>query len=271
MRWRARGRVWPAFSFGLANLLSLLTLSVMMASPAGTTADSALGSAGWMTASVPPRGTPFPGTPAVGALFTGGANPGHFCTASVVHSPNRNLVITAAHCLGDLSARADLITFVPGFHDGKAPYGVWVTARVVVDGAWASAHDAGDDVAFLVVTAASGSRRIEDITGAERLRTGEPVGVVRVTGYPNSTDRPIFCQNRATAFTARQMRFACDGFTAGTSGGPFLADVSPTTGNGLVVGVIGGYQGGGNTAAISYSPMFGPNVAALYKTAIAHS
>jgi V8-like Glu-specific endopeptidase len=267
MRTRACGRLWPTL---LVSMLSLLTLGITTASPAGTADDSA---PSWMTASAPLSGTSFRDTPAIGALFSGGANSpgGHFCTASVVHSPKRNLVITAAHCLGDLSASPETITFVPGFRDGKAPYGVWVTARVVVDKSWAAAHDADHDVAFLVVTPLSGSRRIEDVTGAERLRTGELPGIVRVTGYPDSKDRPISCQNQATAFSARQMRFVCDGFTAGTSGAPFLAEVSPTTGNGLVVGVIGGYQRGGNTPAISYSLVFGANVAALYRTAIALS
>jgi hypothetical protein len=36
-----------------------------------------------------------------------------------------------------------------------------------------------------------------------------------------------------------------------------------------VIGVIGGYQEGGNTAGISYASRFLANVAALYKTASA--
>jgi hypothetical protein len=34
-----------------------------------------------------------------------------------------------------------------------------------------------------------------------------------------------------------------------------------------VVGAIGGYQAGGFTADLSYSPGFGPDIAALYRTA----
>ncbi|MGE5292176.1 MAG: trypsin-like serine peptidase [Micromonosporaceae bacterium] len=268
MRWPGRVKALAAPPASVASLLVLLVFGVVIASPAGTAADSA---AAWMTASVPLRGTSFSGTPAVGALFIMGANSAatHFCTASVVDSPKRDLVITAAHCLANLSARADRVTFVPGFHDNKAPYGVWTTARVIVDDAWASSADPDDDVAFLIITPAAGSRRIEDVTGAERLSIGPPTGVVRVTGYPNGKNRPITCQNSITKFSARQMRFACAGFTDGTSGGPFLANVSPTTGDGLVVGVVGGYEEGGYTPEISYSPMFGRNVAALYKTAVA--
>ncbi len=50
---------------------------------------------------VPVSGSPFEGTPAVGALFqvTPGGLGRHFCTATVVASPVKNLVITAAHCV----------------------------------------------------------------------------------------------------------------------------------------------------------------------------
>ena len=37
----------------------------------------------------------------------------------------------------------------------------------------------------------------------------------------------------------------------------------------MVIGVIGGYQQGGDTPQISYSAVLGANAAALYKTAVA--
>jgi len=252
-----------------ASILMLLVFALVLASPAGTSADA---TQNWMVPSVPLTGRPFEGTAPVGALFVastaGPAN--HFCTATVVHSPNRNLVITAAHCLA--SASLQRVTFVPGYHDRKAPFGVWMTARVVEDHAWMSSADPDDDVAFLVVTRQSDGTRVEDVTGAEQLLTSQPrTDVVQVIGYPNAGERPVTCQNHASAISATQLRFDCGGFPDGTSGGPFLADVSPTTGSGLVVGVIGGYQQGGYTPEISYSPRFRANVAALYKSAIAAS
>ncbi len=50
-------------------------------------------------------------------------------------------------------------------------------------------------------------------------------------------------------------------------GGPLLYDAAPGTGDGTVIGVIGGYQQGGDLPQISYAAMFGQNVAALYRTA----
>jgi V8-like Glu-specific endopeptidase len=265
---RARTLAGPPTS--VMSIMTLLVFLIVMASPAGTAADS---TAPLMMPSAPLSGVSFKGVPAVGALFAagGGGSRTHFCSASVVHSPRRNMVITAAHCLASYAASPQQVTFIPGYHDGQAPYGVWTTARVIVDGAWSTAADPDHDVAFLIVTGSSDGSRIEDVTGAEQLGTGQPPGVVRVIGYPNSGGRPIACQNQVTRFSPRQLRFDCGGFTNGTSGGPFLTDVSNATGHGLVVGVIGGYEEGGYTPAVSYSAIFGAGVTALYRSAVAAS
>jgi hypothetical protein len=65
----------------------------------------------------------------------------------------------------------------------------------------------------------------------------------------------------------RQLVFDCAGFTAGTSGGPFLARVRGRSGYTAVIGVIGGYERGGRLADVSYSTRFLRNVAALYRRA----
>src|SRR6202034_4039008 len=57
----------------------------------------------------------------VGALFVRDGNTNHFCTASVVTSPDRDLLITAAHCInggkGGGGYRQDIV-FIPGYRDG---------------------------------------------------------------------------------------------------------------------------------------------------------
>jgi V8-like Glu-specific endopeptidase len=211
------------------------------------------------------NGRTFNGTPAVGALFTetAGHLSGHSsCTASVVDSRAGDLVITAAHCIGASTRYA----FAPGYHNGWAPYGMWTVSRVFVDRAWAASADPNDDVAFLVVTQAGRGQSIQQVTGADQLGTGwGPVQAVQVIGYPQASDSPITCQATTRAFGAQQLKFTCAGYTNGTSGGPVLAQVNPATGLGTVIGVIGGYQQGGNTPSVSYSPRFGRAVAALYR------
>ena len=211
----------------------------------------------------------FAGSTAVGALFTvsSGQLGKHFCTASVVASPVKDLVITAAHCVSALAPSQ--IAFVPGYHDGVTPHGVWQATQIVTDSAWRTSANPGHDVAFLVVSQAGSSQPIEDVTGGERLGTGWPARVpVQVIGYPDTASRPITCRGRSKPFGGHEMEFGCGGYAGGTSGGPFLGEVDPTTGLGTVIGVIGGYEQGGYIASVSYSPRFSSAVQALFQTAI---
>jgi V8-like Glu-specific endopeptidase len=220
---------------------------------------------------VPSRnGQPFAGEPAVGALFTTSAGQlgQHICTASVVGSPAGDLVLTAAHCVTGASGTID---FVPGYDQGSTPYGVWTVTKIYVDRAWSSSSSQDDDFAFLRVSNPGSSTSIEDETGAEKLVTGTPANhqLVQVIGYPNGANQPVTCQNWLREPMRDQLEFDCGGYTDGTSGGPFLSQVDPSTGQGQVIGVIGGYEQGGNTPQVSYSAVLGSNAAALYEQAVA--
>ncbi|MFI8232359.1 trypsin-like peptidase domain-containing protein [Streptomyces sp. NPDC085900] len=203
-------------------------------------------------------------TERVGALFgadrAGKLAGGHFCTASVVHSPGRDLVVTAAHCLdGD----GDLI-FVPGYRDGKAPYGVWsVRKRFLPDG-WAKGQDEDSDVAFAVLGERDG-KGVEDVVGGNRFVAGTATGAtaVTVTGYPNSREVPVSCTNKPTAHSPTQQRIECPALSGGTSGSPWV------NGDGQVVGVLGGHEEGGSTDDVSYSVVLGTEAAELYRDATA--
>jgi hypothetical protein len=77
--------------------------------------------------------------------------------------------------------------------------------------------------------------------------------------------------NWTKLFSPTQLEFDCGGYTDGTSGGPFLADVPASSGQGTVIGVIGGYEQGGDLPQVSYSVAFGAAVAVLYQAAKAAS
>ena len=110
---------------GAARLAARLAVGGGDAVPPGTTGEPALVSA-----------SPFEGTPAVGALFqvTSGGLGRHFCTATVVASPVKDLVITAAHCV--YGQQPGQIAFVPGYRNGSHPYGTWIVRQIVVDPGW---------------------------------------------------------------------------------------------------------------------------------------
>src|SRR5579872_1512080 len=210
-------------------------------------------------------------TAAVGALFTtsNGKLSSHYCTASVVHSPHGNLAITAAHCVTGMSG---VIEFVPGYHSGSAPFGTWQVVKVYADQAWNSSASQDDDVAFLKLSQPGSLVPIENVTGAETLGSGGPARqMVEAIGYPDATELPIGCTNWTSQPMANQLEFDCGGYTDGTSGGPLLAEFSATTGQGTVIGVIGGYEQGGNTPQVSYSSRFGSNVTTLFAAAVSGS
>ncbi|HEX6787699.1 MAG TPA: trypsin-like serine protease [Gaiellaceae bacterium] len=237
-------------------------LSLLMAAPAVAAVKHHLGT---RPAAVPTRAPK-----AVGALFSltaKGKLSGHFCTASVVHSRKGDVVVTAAHCL--VGAKASTLAFVPGYHNHTAPLGIWTVKKILVDQAWLQSSDPDHDFAFLVVNKKT-KKSLEALTGAERLGSGQATGKsATVDGYPSSIESAITCSNSLVAFSATQIEFDCDGYTNGTSGSAIVVGADPSTGLGTVIGVIGGYEQGGDTPSVSYAAAFTQTTQTLYAAAVA--
>ena len=206
----------------------------------------------------------------VGALFERDASGEHFCTASVVASPGKDLLITAAHCIngGKGSGYHNDIVFIPDYRDGAAPFGVWTPQRLLVAPQWASSSDPNFDVGFVVLQPHDGEN-VQQVLGASRLGVDSGYHhLVRVTGYPDSANAPITCINWASRQSATQLRFECGGYTGGTSGSPWVTHFDTRSRTGTIVGVIGGYQQGGDTPSISYSAYLNSDIQRLYEQAI---
>jgi V8-like Glu-specific endopeptidase len=262
---------WISGRAGLLVATGVLTLLAAVAPATGAATGvvrSLKHAVDHMTASTQ-SGQSFNGAAAVGTLFTesDGKLGTHFCSGSVVDSPEGDLVLTAAHCLQNSSGT---VAFVPDYHDGETPYGIWRIAHVYTDAAWQSSQNPDDDFAFATVSDPAEGVPIEDITGAEQLGSATQTrSYVQVIGYPDGESNPIECINWTKSYGATQLEFDCGGYLDGTSGSPFLTHVNPDTGQGVVIGVIGGFEQGGLTPQVSYSSLFGTNVEALYKTATA--
>src|SRR5581483_3074334 len=99
---------------------------------------------------------------------------------------DRSVIMTAAHCVRSGTAKG--YEFAPGFHDGKAPYGMWrVTAAYAAPG-WIRHFDTRDDFAFLLVAPkriAGKLRHLQDVTGGNHLGHTPAAGsTATVIGYP---------------------------------------------------------------------------------------
>lgn len=208
----------------------------------------------------PSPSPPAPGGPAVfaGALFEGDVTGDHFCTATVVHSPGRNLIVTAGHCLRAGRVGEGGASFAPAYKDGRAPHGTWKIAEVFEDPRWADATNDDYDLAFARLAPDASGRNVEDVTGAAVLdTTGRTDEQVTVTGYPSDRKVPRTCLSRAVRLSATEQRFDCADFPGGTSGSAWIAA------DGKIIGVLTG----GDTDDVSTSTILTDYAARLYARA----
>jgi V8-like Glu-specific endopeptidase len=224
-------------------------------------------------ASRPPSHT-WTGSPVVGALFLSNGSGSHYCTASVVDTPKKSLLLTAAHCLYGSGGWAKNVAFVPRYSRGSRPYGTWTVRYMYVDSRWKTKRDPDLDFGFAALGTRKG-KRIANVVGADHLVTDQGyTDKVRVIGYPMkkyaSVDKPIYCNATTHKAFKYQIRFDCGGFYGGTSGSPWIKNYNTKTRRGDVLGVIGGYQEGGKYDWRSYSPVFDKDIRHLYTLAEAH-
>ena len=198
--------------------------------------------------------------PTTGPLYFG-ATAFHGCTASVVSSPTRNLVITAAHCLAGTGRG---MSFVPGSVNGSEPYGRWTIIAAYAETGWIRDRNPLDDVAILKVAPDQifGTfLQVEQVTTGNRLiATPATIGQIQAPAYAAGVGGwPFSCL--ATGYrTGPYTTFDCGGYVGGTSGAPFIQGSN-------VLGVIGGLHQGGCLPSTSYSSPFDAATIALLNRA----
>lgn len=165
----------------------------------------------------------------VGRLYAKGAGSGlGACTATVVGT---NTVITAAHCVrtsdaGEPSRSAtwdQQLYFVPGYRDGKTPYGGFTVRRVRMAEEW---QDEGLDVAVLEMNPGHDGRSISEVTGVQRISfTAESGSRTHFFGYPY-TNRLLHCEggNSREYRGSALLRIPCV-MGVGSSGAPYIVDL----------------------------------------------
>ncbi|MFJ5293070.1 trypsin-like serine peptidase [Streptomyces sp. NPDC088348] len=187
------------------------------------------------------------------------------CTATVVTSANRSTVLTAAHCLRGVGAPSADDTwnhnfyFVPGYRNGTKPLGGFSLRTMATSSRWDADPDttessdvaaAGYDAGLLVANPAAGGHPIADITGSQHIGFGQPVEdeFVHALGYPSNGlndpkdkyvgSRMIHCAGPSHPGPKVPLLWGetCD-MSAGSSGGPHLANFNTRSGTGTVVGI----------------------------------
>ncbi|TYB52606.1 hypothetical protein FXF51_51180 [Nonomuraea sp. PA05] len=87
-------------------------------------------------------------------FFVDGGGKFRWCSATSIQSANRNLVATAGHCVYDTdsnSATMDNWVFVPGYYQGKTPWGIYVGKQAFTHYDFDTYEDYDRDYAFVTV------------------------------------------------------------------------------------------------------------------------
>ncbi|MFI7466520.1 trypsin-like serine peptidase [Nonomuraea sp. NPDC049646] len=87
-------------------------------------------------------------------FFVNGKGEKKWCSATSLQSKYRNLVATAGHCVYDTGANADVMSkwvFVPGYYQGKAPWGIYVGKQAFTHYDFDVYEDYDRDYAFVTV------------------------------------------------------------------------------------------------------------------------
>lgn len=206
----------------------------------------------------------------VGRLFFTDHREDASCTATLVGAANRSTIVTAGHCvnstdlLGENNQWTNNVLFIPGYHDGQAPYGRF-TARIgFVDQTWLhNDQQHGElygayDQAFVVLNPNEQGQRAEDAVGAAQgIGFDEPgAGTATSFGYPRASSDPereglpeyigkrlAYCRGAAKKdpgtpempAAPNQWGVSCT-MGGGASGGPRFSELSMETGIGRVIG-----------------------------------
>lgn len=180
-----------------------------------------------------------PGLRSTGKLFfrDPADGKGYVCSAASVNTPERNLIVTAGHCVFSTHDGCVLLcrprhyftdfAFVPAYDRGLAPYGRWSGVRAITQQAWIQDEADGHDQAF-VALAPQGGANLVDIVGGNGLAWNYPIREdgVRVVGWPaqapyDGESRQECLGSTTPTREGTDAQIACP-MTGGASGGPWL-------------------------------------------------
>ncbi|MFI6326123.1 trypsin-like serine peptidase [Nonomuraea sp. NPDC050556] len=195
------------------------------------------------------------------------------CSAGTVRSANKDVVVTAGHCVKDgVGEWAENWTFVPGYQEGGGqPYGAFTARRMFVAGPWSRSADDSYDVGMVALNKSDG-RHVTETVGAQEIgfnttRGGQAFGFGFPADPPYDGEHLVYCAGRLRDDPHDQTRdqgMSCD-MTAGSSGGPWMTGFDPSSGRGTVTSVSSfKYSDDHGTM---FGPYFGDAAKTLFSTA----
>jgi V8-like Glu-specific endopeptidase len=178
---------------------------------------------------------------AAGKLFFTAGGSTYNCSASLIKP---GIVVTAGHCVADFGTRQYYSNwqFVPAYHNGSAPYGVWAVKSAIVLASYYDGTDScaqsgivcQDDVAVLKLVAQSG--RYPGISAGWFTYGWNGYGfnsagqaLINQLGYPLALDGGEYMERNDSqgTITSKLSNNTVIGslMTGGSSGGPWLVNL----------------------------------------------
>ncbi|MDW8807234.1 peptidase [Streptomyces scabiei] len=192
------------------------------------------------------------------------------CSGNAVTSSNKSTVITAGHCVKLEGAWHTNWVFVPGYHDGQAPYGRWSATKTLSTPQWTASEDINYDIGAAVV-APLGGTLLTDVVGGQGLAFNTGYNrAMYAFGFPAAApydgEKFVYCSGNTNRdfLLSNDHGMTCNQ-TGGASGGPWFTQFDEATGTGL--------QSSVNSFKYNflpnrmYGPYFGTDAQNLYQTA----
>ncbi|MCC5579529.1 trypsin-like peptidase domain-containing protein [Microtetraspora sp. AC03309] len=222
------------------------------------------------------------------------------CSASSIQSQYRNLVATAGHCVYDIDGNSQTVdrwVFVPGYYDGKTPFGVYVGKQAFTHYDFDVYEDGDRDYAFVTVYNGIGYDDKKDVhvdlgslgknVGGQGFAYNQKVGQpVYAFGYPAAPHsdgdyvftgekmkwcygKPVYPIVESSVKVEEQIGLKCS-MTGGSSGGPWILKYNSNRRLGYINGVtsLGGDTDGNNRSDMITSAYFDGETYGVYKAAL---
>ena len=248
--------------------------TVPPASPASAHAGNRAGAG--TTATAPEKGASWEGGGAVtrttGKVFFTLGGQDYVCSGSAVNSDNKDVVLTAGHCVNEGPGEyASKWMFAPGYDHGKTPYGEWTSRTLLTTQQWKNNGNISYDVGFAVMNTLNGQHLVAAV-GGQGIAFNQPRGELMYSfGYPAAPPYDgqdlIYCAGTVHDDPTGQTNdqgMGCD-MTGGSSGGPWFIDFDAATGTGLLNSVNSFVYR--NDPGTMYGPYFGTEIQEVYSQA----
>jgi hypothetical protein len=121
------------------------------------------------------------------------------CSASVVGSTSNDLIVTAGHCVYDISTKTwynnNNWVFIPAYSNNNKPYGTWAGRSFLIKTPYQTSGDYNYDVAFVALSKLN-QRHIQAVVGAQGIGFNQPRSAfINSFGYPANLDSGLYLKN----------------------------------------------------------------------------